>query len=247
MLCARAPKMMMQMNELCRTLDWDSAFFNCHIARIIPTRLDADKMRFVMRWAEAGAVDCLYFLAAGDDRDTVRLAEDAGFRFVGMRVTLACVIQASQAAPPLRFAVPDDIPILRSIAQTAYRASRFYYDGNFSPTQCDALYETWIENSCKGYADAVLVAEHAGKPSGYITCHLRDGLGEIGLVGVDASVRGGGIGGSLVHAALAFFANHAVETVSVVTQGRNVGALRFYQRCGFLIQSVQLWYHRWFH
>ena len=45
--------------------------------------------------------------------------------------------------------------------------------------------------------------------------------------------------------ALRWFAKHGVGVVSVVTQGGNKGALRFYQRHGFTVQSLDLRYHRW--
>jgi hypothetical protein len=31
-----------------------------------------------------------------------------------------------------------------------------------------------------------------------------------------------------------------------VTQGRNLAAQRLYQRTGFLIRDLQLWYHKWY-
>jgi ribosomal protein S18 acetylase RimI-like enzyme len=45
--------------------------------------------------------------------------------------------------------------------------------------------------------------------------------------------------------ALRWFVSQGVTSVSVVTQARNVRAARFYQRAGFSIESIQLWYHKW--
>ena len=42
----------------------------------------------------------------------------------------------------------------------SHRDSRFYYDPGFPNQRCDELYETWIDRSCHGYADTVLVAEY---------------------------------------------------------------------------------------
>ena len=69
--------------------------------------------------------------------------------------------------------------------------------------------------------------------------------GQIGLVGVSAEARGRGVGHALVNHALDWFTRNDVEAVAVVTQGGNVAAQRLYQRCGFLTESVQLWYHKW--
>jgi ribosomal protein S18 acetylase RimI-like enzyme len=55
-----------------------------------------------------------------------------------------------------------------------------------------------------------------------------------------------GIGTLVVRAAQEYFHRKGVEEVSVVTQGRNIGAQRLYQKCGFLTGSVGYWFHRWF-
>jgi hypothetical protein len=34
--------------------------------------------------------------------------------------------------------------------------------------------------------------------------------------------------------------------MTVVTQGRNRGAQRLYQQCGFLSRDLQLWHHKWY-
>ena len=42
-----------------------------------------------------------------------------------------------------------------------------------------------------------------------------------------------------------WFADHGVGRVSVVTQARNAAGLRLYQRAGMTVQSIQLWFHKW--
>jgi len=37
-----------------------------------------------------------------------------------------------------------------------------------------------------------------------------------------------------------------VNVIRVVTQGRNRGALRLYELSGFMIDKIEVWYHRWF-
>src|SRR5205823_4732394 len=106
-------------------------------------------------------------------------------------------------------------------------------------SRVDNLYALWIEKSCHGYADAVLVFDADGV-NGYITCRL-DPLttrGSIGLVGVRATARGRGVARHLISAALDWFAQRGVSSVSVITQARNRAAQRAYQRAGFLIDDV---------
>jgi len=241
--------------EPCQFLPWDTEFFGRRIARAIEHRLNVQQVRAILEWSENHAIECLYFLADSDHAETVKLAEDYGFRLVDIRVTL----QRSIGDRPARYrndrsevvrirpSCSGDIPILWAIAQTSYGDSRFYFDPCFPVESCEALYETWIKRSCEGYADVVLVAEVDDRPVGYVSCHLCSNRphGQIGLIGVGSQARDCGVGQILVNHSLDWFAEHGVGVVSVVTQGRNIAAQRLYQRCGFLTHSVQLWYHKW--
>ncbi len=210
-------------------------------------------MDAILAWGKEHNIDCLYFLAESDDPQTIRLAEDNGFRFQDVRMTFECKRTGMANSSPttdiaLRFSSPEDVDSLRAIASTAYVHTRFYNDPCFSVERCAAMYDMWIRKSClEGYADAVIVAEFEGRAVGYVTCHLHADVqeGKIGLVGVAEDARGHQIGQRLVNYSLDWFWQQNMKTVSVVTQGRNVAAQRLYQRCGFLTRSVRLWYHKW--
>lgn len=237
----------------CEFLEWDSNFFKQRIARVTTNRLDGFKTKNIMEWCHTQKIDCLYFLADADDDLTVRIAEAQRFHFVDIRVSFEKQLDGAPAqmvepnAERIRPATLDDIPALQEIARTCYRHTRFYYDAHFPVQRADALYGTWIEKSCKGYADMVFVGTAGDKPAGYISCHLPDAAtGQIGLVGVRPDSSGLGLGQQLVNHALSWFAQQNVRRVRVATQARNSQAQRLYERCGFLTQSFQLWYHRWF-
>jgi dTDP-4-amino-4,6-dideoxy-D-galactose acyltransferase len=241
----------MKPDSLCNYLDWDSEFFSRRIARVASNRLTEETLKGVLSWSEENSIDCLYFLADAADKESAALAADNGFRFVDIRTTyerpLASDEDFGEKAPEIRLSIPEDIPALRSIAGVSHRDSRFYFDPNFSESACNALYETWIEKSCQGYAHAVLVAEIDGRAVGYISLHLDEGnVGQIGLIAVGADAKGHGLGKKLINESLRWFASQGVGRVTVVTQGRNVVAQRLYQRFGFMLTSVEVWYHRWF-
>ena len=227
-------------------LPWDSEFFALRIARAWPP-LDAAAAARAAAWADAHDVACTYLLVPAADVDSIRHAEDAGFRYVDARVTLEIDPRRAVPAPaplvrPLR---PDDVASLREIASQAHDGTRFAVDRRFPGSRVRDLYATWIAQSCAGQADAVLVADRGDGAAGYVTCHLDgDAAGRIGLVGIAGSSRREGLGGQLVNAALAWFHDRA-ERVVVVTQGRNVGALALYAGCGFRPVSFEVWLHRW--
>ena len=239
----------MPSREECEFLPWDSSFFKINIARVRSSRLTEDMLARLDASCPMQRIDCLYFLADLDDPHTVRLAEAAGFGLVDVRVTLTRRLSAGGQHthhPDIRAFEHADLPRLRQIAATSHTDSRFYTDGRFAEEKCRALFETWIERSCSGWAQAVFVPVVDGTASGYCTCHIEGDTGRIGLVALAPAAQSHGNGPRLLEAALSFFSSSHVQVVRVVTQGRNCRAQRLYQRCGFLSQSVQLWYHKWF-
>jgi len=230
----------------CEVLPWDSEFFGCRVGRVHGGRLDRDRLAAIVAWCRAEAIDCLYFLADSGDPATAVLAEEAGFRLVDLRVTLEGVsarLDPPEVVSSIRPARVDDVPELRRIAAVSHHDSRFYADPHFDRGRCDELYATWIEKSCR--QDMVLVAEHEGRPAGYISCVLSGSIGEIGLLAVGAAAQGRGLGGALVGAGLRWLVDQGAARVRVVTQGRNTRAQRLYQAHGLLTHSIGIWFHHW--
>lgn len=228
-------------------LQWDSEFFGYRIARVRDHRLTPDMIPTLRTWCAAEQIACVYLLTDLDDPPTHHVAAQLGGVLTDVRVTFARNSAHAQTLDPaIRPCQPEDIMSLREIAAASYGDSRFYADPHFDRQRVDELYALWIERSCSGYAKQVFVAEANGAPSGFITCDVTDeGDGSIGLIGVAESQRGSGIGSRLIETALDWFATNGAARVSVVTQGRNLGAQRFYQRAGFTTSNMQAWYHWW--
>ena len=237
-------------DALCQIVEWDSRFFGLNIGRLNPERPSVRNVEEALVWSREQNIQCLYALVVPDD-PVCNVLEAKGFAHVDDRVTLGV------SAKPVEVRIPSegdlgawceaDIAPLRAIAALNHTDAKYYADGHFPVAKCDELYATWIENSCRGFADNVLVARQAGRPIGYITCHLRgSGHGQIGLLGVGESGRGKGWGQALVRASLNWFAGQGASDVIVVTQGRNAAARALYRKCGFEISSEQWWFHKWF-
>lgn len=244
-----------ELQEPCEILEWDTSFFGVKIARVRGSSLNDEHVEDINRWCIQRDVNCLYFLARSDDSITSMFAEDNSFRLVDIRMTFVsrethkrnCASDIEKAPFPVRLVLAEDIPILQRIARESYRLSRFYFDRNFPDHLCDAFYETWITKSCEGYATAVLVAKENRNAVGFVSCHLdQNHSGHIGLVGVSSHMQGIGLGKILVSAALEWFFSHNASEIHVTTQGRNVPAQRLYQRLGFVTDTVDLWYHKWY-
>ena len=234
--------------EPCERLAWDSEFFGVETARVRGDSLTAERVKEIDSWCRARKVAWLYFLARADDAETARCAQAGGFGLVDVRVTYEREISGKVKRPAGVEAFSDgDLPAILKIARSGYSDSRFYCDGRIPKQTCDGFFENWTLQSCTGGADQVLVVREK-KAVGYVTCHAdgKTGLARIGLIAVAASARGKGVGGLLVNGALAWASDEKLKGMTVVTQGRNLAAQRLYQRCGFIMQSLQLYYHKWY-
>lgn len=233
---------------VCTLLPWDTEFWGARIGRVEGDTMTGERLRAVDAWAVEHDVDCVYFLAGGHDTETAHVAEGGGFRLMDVRVELRRDAAGDDVLDGLREAAPDDAPALRAIARASHGITRFYADPGFPDERCDEFYDVWITRSLEGWAQCVLVADVDGRPAGYVSCHLDEGQsrGSIGLIAVDGEVRRAGLGVALSRGAVAWCRDHGMREVAVVTQGRNVAALRTFQRAGFLVTSVELWFHKWY-
>lgn len=233
----------------CELLAWDSEFFGIPVARVAGDRLEPRLVAEIDAFCRKNGVMLLYLDARIDDPMTVRLAEAHGFGLVDVRIVLdaANPEHLDRRVAETRLATETDLPDLKRIARDGFRDSRFYFDSNIPDERCDALYECWVAKSVRGMADRVLVAEDA-RACGFVTCHLEEGgkAGRIGLIAVDAPARGRRVGETLVTAARIWFASQGAERAVVTTQARNVQGLRLYNKCGFRVKQVSLYYHRWY-
>jgi ribosomal protein S18 acetylase RimI-like enzyme len=232
---------------LCEILEWDSRHFGLRIGRVHAGALLPDRLEAVRRWRQAQAVDCLYLLVPIDSAAGIRMAEDLDFRLVDVRTTLERPVTADAAAPPrVRTLQRDDIPLLTRMAGDLHSDSRFFVDSRFPAAKSRAMFETWMSKACIDPSYRVLVADEGGRVAGYVACQMKDeGVGQIQLIAVDRGAQGAGLGRQLVSAALEQLARDGATRARVVTQGRNLAALRLYQRHGFVTVSQELWYHWW--
>ncbi len=241
----------------CELLPWDTDFFHCRIARVCGDTLKLEQAGQINEWSRSHHIRGLYFLARADDPVTIQTAEQHGFALVDIRVTFEREVMnlpdPARPDPPasvtIRPVQTGDLPVLQAMARTGHTETRFFSDSHFPHQRAEDLYSTWITLESQGRAQTVLVAvSAANRPLGYISCHLASARrqGQIGLVGVSPEVRGKGIGKSLILAAIDWYRAKDAPTLTVVTQGKNRAAQRLYQRCGFLSQNLQLWYHKWY-
>lgn len=235
--------------ELVERLEWDSNFFGFGVGRVRSSRLRRDEAVECFSQARQLGLRCLYFLAAAGDPASWRHATAAGFLPVDVRIELE--LQQGREPPAARelgaeLASRADLADLLRLSAHAFGESRFFRDPGFPREKADELFRIWVSRGVQEAGFFTVLERDAGVPAGFVTGRaLEAGRGRIELVAVDASRRGHGVGTRLLASAKAEFFRRALTTLSVATQGSNLGAQRLYQEAGFRTASVGLWLHGW--
>ena len=233
-------------DQLCRVLSWDSRFWGFPVARVIPKRIDRQAAKRIERWCSDSGIVCAYLLTGAADAETAAAVQEIGFVAVDTRVSL----ERPAAVPPIeggrvpqlqiRLATEDDSGAVSAIARTAHTDTRFFFDTRFPATRIPEMYAIWVRRGLTEDGEELLIAEQEGAIVGYVL--IKGQPPEISLIAVADGFRGSGIGTALVSAVVDRSSSGAVR---VVTQIRNVAAMRFYEACGFHVVATETWYHRW--
>lgn len=242
------------MSDLCTLLPWDTDFWGYPIARLCPTTLTEANLEDALNWCQSRSVRCLYFAACGTCPMTLAMVAQAGFQFVDVRVDLKCRVASASINDTadritVRQATASDVEPLCHLARLAHRDTRFFKDLSFDPKKCEELYAAWVARDLSSHMvltfDELELFHGVG---GYVTCQQEcDAVeGRIGLIAVDKRLQGKGFGRALLAAAFRHFTRNGIQSVSVITQGTNVPALRLYENMGFRTDSVRVWFHKWF-
>jgi dTDP-4-amino-4,6-dideoxy-D-galactose acyltransferase len=235
----------------CRHLVWDSDFWGLSVARLEGAILRVGDENRVLEWCQANEIRCLYFAAEGSDAETLQRAYGAGFQFVDVRMDLECDAPVGTIKAPAELAVrpvaETDLEALKAIARGAHHDTRFFKDLNFDRSKCAKLYESWIERDFESGQVLGFFPNNRAEAGGYLTLARESGeIARVGLIAVQESLRGLGAGRMLLDAAMSAAAELGAKKIRVATQGTNVAALKFYEKAGFRVCDVKIWFHRWF-
>ncbi len=236
-----------------RLLPWDSGHFGFPIATVESHRPTEGELERAVSNAESRNVKCLYFLCDSDLPGVAAAAGRLGFELVDLRVTLARMLnRGSETGSPdsspglrVRRASVADLERLRPLARSSFHQSRFFVDPRFPRAAVEDLFTIWVDRDVVDPRGLAVVVEKDGELAGFATGLVDETGGRIQLVAVSENARGAGVGKAAVQALLSGFMEGGSERISVVTQGRNAGAIRLYETTGFRMLSIQLWFHRW--
>ena len=227
---------------------WDSGFFNKKIGKIeYEKSLEGDLIRLLQTAKEDG-YQLIYVF--GDEETFV---PDAVLnQFNGRLVDRKCLYSKtintgdSFESNAIEYELTELTHDLESLALLSGTHSRFRLDKGFDNADFERLYAIWINRSLKKeIADKIFVVAESDIVMGMITLKINEDVGHIGLCAVSEAAQGKGYGGNLIKACVNELVSKKVYQLEVPTQMDNISACRFYEKCGFSIQSITNTYHFW--
>jgi dTDP-4-amino-4,6-dideoxy-D-galactose acyltransferase len=237
-------------------LPWDSRHFGVRVARINAPDLVESELRQALISSRRTNNKLVYWATDPSRNFPQSILQEFQGRLVDQKVTFRRNVRSaaleSQSSMGCQISEhPRSNPSFRVVrlAVAAGTYSRFRLDPRIPEESFERLYETWIVRSVLGdLADAVLIAGRGtgrDDPAGLITVSLAGGEGSIGLIAVDESARGQGVGSNLIHAAHRWLLGRGARSVKVVTQLDNRKACRLYEKCGYTHAELLHVYHFW--
>lgn len=225
-------------------LDWDSNFFNLKIGKVEIDNTTEEDIIYLTQLKKKAGYDLLYLFQNEENNNLKSSIINSGGRLINQKVTYSKQqfeerTQINQIIEH-KGALSDDL--LNLVYQSGHQ-SRFRLDPTLNH-KFKKMYRLWIEKSlCGELADKVFIHKNNNIIDGFITVKLNDHIGQIGLIAVDASTRGKGIGNLLSQKADEWYIQNQVKCANVVTQLINKAACNFYEKNGYSISSISHIYH----
>lgn len=231
-------------------LPWDSEQFGFTVARMCEATADPLQLQKTLDALREQQVRLVYYSVLEDHADQLHCAEQCG----GLKVDDKCTyfmsldsINQLTTHPKITAAVKEPTAELTQLAYDAGLYSRFKTDPNIPDSMFKKIYQQWLLNSLNhSIADDVLIYRENAAIAGMMTVGQKKNRGDIGLLAVNDQFRGQGIGRALVQVAQHYFCQNNLNTAQVVTQRQNHPACQLYEKCGFISEKTECYYHFWF-
>ncbi len=230
---------------LIEKLAWDSSFFNINIGKVNPGCFSAAAF-----FQEINPFQLIYIFEFPDSALIPEIEKYCPAP-IDIKVNYSKAISISDTIDEHILEYPFDVAndALISLGTQSGLYSRFKTDPHFPPGSYEKLYTEWVVKSAdRTLADLILTYKtDTDTIAGFITVALRGEAAHIGLIAVDETFRGKGIGKKLLQAAEYHACKHNFRQLSVSTQKANTTASYLYEQFGFVVEEEINVYHYWNH
>lgn len=238
-------------NEI-RRLDWDSQFFGLSMGRLYAENLTDEQLEAALTNARAGKLKFVEIFCDISDGQSIFFSESRGFHLADIRILFEKNLKEDMehislpANLDFKKAGEEDIDHLKTISKGLFRDSRYYQYNKFDSKIVDSLYQTWIEKAVLGkFDDECYCLFNNKKILAFCSLKYNNHAASIGLFAVNSSYNKKGFGSLILKSVFHLLTNRGITLLTCITQGRNSGAMRLYQKHGFYTGKIILCYYRW--
>ena len=240
-------------------LPWDSQHFEISVGQIISPELTDSELGNILSYAKEKGYHLIYWATCPERIVPLPLLRSFSGSLVDRKVTYQRKLSSEFNFGPIKnlnstFQVIEypQLPANRQLLALALLGgghSRFHVDPCISREKFISMYHIWINRSTlHEIADVVFVVTDSSNIEEYlgvVTGSAKNGIGKVGLMGVQQKVQGQKIGSLLIKTLHEWLFSNGINISEVVTQKDNVQACKFYERSGYLLTSLQHYYHFW--
>ncbi len=229
-------------------LDWDTTFFKrpCFSLDVkdfylsehstIPNRIHSQLEGCFVTAKIDSSGDCLL----------LRFLENSGFKYMDSEITLAHMGQNHQARenkPVQVLKLEKNVGLPYNELGSVFNLTRFHLDPHIGHDKADSLWIEYLKNYIPGVDRHMFVAQMDDEIAGvFLANESPDGV-FLFYSAVLPQFQKKGVGAALVSSLVETFGHLKILTG---TQVKNVGALNFYLKNGFVkIESTKTVIHRW--
>jgi dTDP-4-amino-4,6-dideoxy-D-galactose acyltransferase len=226
-----------------KMLDWDSTFFE---KKIFSVHLNnEDNIEDVEVLLQNENADLAYVFIPVSSGVSKKVADHSNIVLFDHKVTYKMNLSGKDFQTVENVVETDVFPdadfITLAISSGIY--SRFSLDPALNH-KFEELYELWLRNSLnKKLADKVFVTKSNDFITCFITCKIKNEVGNIGLIATHENHRGKFLGRNLINHVHNWYLQNNIKVSEVVTQKANKIACAFYENYGFQISKEELVYH----
>ncbi|HNP59797.1 MAG TPA: GNAT family N-acetyltransferase [Nitrospirales bacterium] len=240
-------------------LPWDSQHFEISVGQIISPALTNSELENILSFAKEQGYHLIYWATCPDRMIPLPLLQSFSGSLVDRKVTYQRKLSTeftfgeiknpSHSFEVIEFPRSQANQQLKTLALIAGGHSRFHDDPCISKEKFAGMYHIWINRSTlHEIADVVFIVKNSANMEdclGMVTGSVKNGIGKVGLMGVQKKVQGQGIGSLLMKTLHEWLISNGIHTSEVVTQKNNIRACKFYERFGYKLESLQHYYHFW--
>ena len=190
------------------------------------------------------------------DLPVINALEKIGFNFIESWIYNKYDLQKHISNPEnnleLRLAKSSDLDYMLEFSLGAFSKHRFHADPNITLAKAESLYSKWIKTSFNDENQNILVYDHNGIPSAFMTYYFNDLTHYFNkkyimwrMAFLNPEIKGIGIGTQFFQALFDYHKNEGYDIIDSGLSLRNTVSLNLHNKLSFKVTSTLTNLHLW--